>query len=429
MRARLVALTLLSGFLSPAYAQSTEEEAGDISQEQVLDKPVAQYAVDDRIEEESDESSSEEDEPAPRVKQPQAAGARVKSGVKPSGSGVQTQAAAKAAAGGAPAEPQATAANSAVVKPVSSDVSDDSEAEETSPAKPTTGNSSGQTPAPGTAKPVTAKPTTRNPTAQPQAAAPVSTKPSTGNPSAQPQAAAPVTAKPAANNPTAQPQAAAQVTAKPAANNPTAQPQAAAPVTTKPATSNPTAQPQAAAANNSAIQPQAAVAKPATNNLTTQPQPAAPAKPTGNEISQQPQAATAKPASPVPLTPAQNQNTQTITNPTTTQQKATDTIPKRTIKPSDVNLTQPQSQAIQAIRKASNMEQEKRLTDELKQLKTEMNAAMIDATPADEVRKKFELVQRKTLELQKQKFERTLKIRDVLSVEQRKKLNELKSTH
>ncbi|MES2744773.1 MAG: hypothetical protein V4655_05070, partial [Bdellovibrionota bacterium] len=191
-----------------------------------------------------------------------------------------------------------------------------------------------------------------------------------------------------------------------------AQPQLASPATAKPATDN-------------SINQAPATAKPATDNSISQaPATAKPA--TDNSINQAP--TPAKPNSPVPQTSTQNPNTQTITNQTTTQ-KSTDTLPKRTIKPADVNLTQPQSQAIQAIRKASNMEQEKRLTDELKLLKAEMNAAMIDATPADEVRKKFELVQRKTLELQKQKFERTLKIRDVLSVEQRKKLNELKSTH
>lgn len=101
----------------------------------------------------------------------------------------------------------------------------------------------------------------------------------------------------------------------------------------------------------------------------------------------------------------------------------------RKVKASDVGLTAPQSEAILAIRKASNLDLEKRLTEELKAAKADMNAAMVDATAAIEIRKKFELVQRKTLELQKLKFERTLKIRDVLSVEQRKKLNDLKTSH
>ncbi len=105
------------------------------------------------------------------------------------------------------------------------------------------------------------------------------------------------------------------------------------------------------------------------------------------------------------------------------------TAPKKALKPADVGLTAQQSQSILAIRKASNMEYEKKLTEELKQAKADMNSAMIDATPTEEVKKKFEVVQKKTLELQRLKFERTLKIRDVLTVEQRKKLNTGKPTH
>ena len=73
-------------------------------------------------------------------------------------------------------------------------------------------------------------------------------------------------------------------------------------------------------------------------------------------------------------------------------------------------------------RNVSTPGQVKRLTDELKAAKAEMNAAMSDMTPAETVRKKFELVQKKTLELQRLKFERSLKIREVLTTEQRKKL-------
>ncbi|RZA12157.1 MAG: hypothetical protein EOP10_31860 [Proteobacteria bacterium] len=99
------------------------------------------------------------------------------------------------------------------------------------------------------------------------------------------------------------------------------------------------------------------------------------------------------------------------------------------MKPSDVGLSAEQTSAILDIRKTAQSETEKRLTDELKTAKLDMNASMVDATPADEVRKKFDLVQKKYLELQRIKFERTLKIREVLSVEQRKKLQGIKSSH
>jgi Spy/CpxP family protein refolding chaperone len=203
-----------------------------------------------------------------------------------------------------------------------------------------------------------------------------------------------------------------------------ARPQAA-PSEPRPATTPPPSQPHS---TSSTVQskPEGVVVKPNSQRVPSQTVPKhIPASP---EI--RPQGAPPKTGSPEPLTPPQPPlNVQTIANPVTGQQRGTDTLPKRSLKPSDINLTQPQSQAILAIRKSSNLEQEKRLAEELRQAKADMNGAMIDATPADEVRKKFELVQRKTQELQKQKFERTLKIRDVLTIEQRKRLNELKETH
>ncbi|MBC7658413.1 MAG: hypothetical protein H7249_01765 [Chitinophagaceae bacterium] len=102
---------------------------------------------------------------------------------------------------------------------------------------------------------------------------------------------------------------------------------------------------------------------------------------------------------------------------------------KNRMKPSDVGLSVEQTNAILDIRKKAQSDLEKRLTDELKTAKLDMNTSMVDATPGDDVRKKFELVQKKYLELQRIKFERTLKIREVLSVEQRKKLQGFKSSH
>lgn len=99
------------------------------------------------------------------------------------------------------------------------------------------------------------------------------------------------------------------------------------------------------------------------------------------------------------------------------------------IRSSDVGLSPEQTNAIIEIRKTAQSETEKRLTEELRVAKTDMNAAMMDSTPADEVRRKFELVQKKYLELQRIKFDRTLKIREVLSIDQRKKLQGLKNSH
>lgn len=102
---------------------------------------------------------------------------------------------------------------------------------------------------------------------------------------------------------------------------------------------------------------------------------------------------------------------------------------KARLRPSDVGLSAQQTNAILEIRKGAQSPAEKRLLEELKVAKVDLNASMIDATPAEELRKKFDLVQKKYLELQKIKFERTLRIREVLSVEQRKKLQGLKTSH
>ena len=102
---------------------------------------------------------------------------------------------------------------------------------------------------------------------------------------------------------------------------------------------------------------------------------------------------------------------------------------KARLRPSDVGLSAQQTNAILEIRKGAQSPAEKRLLEELKVAKVDLNTSMIDATSAEEVRRKFDLVQKKYLELQKIKFERTLRIREVLSVEQRKKLQGLKTSH
>lgn len=113
---------------------------------------------------------------------------------------------------------------------------------------------------------------------------------------------------------------------------------------------------------------------------------------------------------------------------------ATDAIKQKPLRrkaptAAEISLTQTQTDSITAIRRASNPDLEKKLEAELKQVKAEMNVMMGDATPAAKVREKFELVQKKTLDLQKLKFERSIRIRDVLTVDQRKKLNDFRNSH
>jgi Spy/CpxP family protein refolding chaperone len=94
---------------------------------------------------------------------------------------------------------------------------------------------------------------------------------------------------------------------------------------------------------------------------------------------------------------------------------------------SELNLSPEQTNAIIEIRKQWKNDSEKKLKDELRAARQSLNQAMSDTTPQEEVRKRFELVQKKYLELQTLKFERGLKIREILTAEQRKKLQTMRS--
>jgi periplasmic protein CpxP/Spy len=93
----------------------------------------------------------------------------------------------------------------------------------------------------------------------------------------------------------------------------------------------------------------------------------------------------------------------------------------------ELNLSQEQTQQIVDLRRQWKPEAEKRLKDEFVQLKQSLAQAMADNSPPEEVRRRFEAMQRRYLDLQTAKFEKLLRIREVLTPEQRRKFAELRS--
>ncbi|MDQ3234257.1 MAG: Spy/CpxP family protein refolding chaperone [Pseudobdellovibrionaceae bacterium] len=101
--------------------------------------------------------------------------------------------------------------------------------------------------------------------------------------------------------------------------------------------------------------------------------------------------------------------------------------PAITGKLAELNLSQEQAQQIIELRRQWKPETEKRLKEDFLFLKQNLAQAMADNSPGEEVRRRFELMQKKYLELQTVKFEKLLRIREVLTHEQRKKFAELRS--
>ncbi len=101
--------------------------------------------------------------------------------------------------------------------------------------------------------------------------------------------------------------------------------------------------------------------------------------------------------------------------------------PAITGKLAELNLSMEQAQQIIEIRRQWKPDTEKRLKEEFNFLKQNLAQAMADNSPGEEVRRRFELMQKKYLELQTMKFEKLLRIREVLTPEQRKKFAELRS--
>ncbi len=101
--------------------------------------------------------------------------------------------------------------------------------------------------------------------------------------------------------------------------------------------------------------------------------------------------------------------------------------PAITGKLAELNLSMEQAQQIIEIRRQWKPDTEKRLKEEFNFLKQNLAQAMADNSPGEEVRRRFELMQKKYLELQTMKFEKLLRIREVLTPDQRKKFAELRS--
>jgi Spy/CpxP family protein refolding chaperone len=101
--------------------------------------------------------------------------------------------------------------------------------------------------------------------------------------------------------------------------------------------------------------------------------------------------------------------------------------PAITGKLAELNLSAEQAQQIIDIRRQWKPDAEKRLKEDFAFLKQNLAQAMADNSSGEEVRRRFELMQRKYLELQTMKFEKLLRIREVLTPEQRKKFAELRS--
>jgi Spy/CpxP family protein refolding chaperone len=101
--------------------------------------------------------------------------------------------------------------------------------------------------------------------------------------------------------------------------------------------------------------------------------------------------------------------------------------PVITGKLAELNLSPEQTQQIIDIRRQWKPDAEKRLKEDFAFLKQNLAQAMADNSSGEEVRRRFELMQRKYLELQTMKFEKLLRIREVLTPDQRKKFAELRS--
>lgn len=101
--------------------------------------------------------------------------------------------------------------------------------------------------------------------------------------------------------------------------------------------------------------------------------------------------------------------------------------PAITGKLAELNLSAEQAQQIIEIRRQWKPDAERRLKEDFAFLKQNLAQAMADNSAGEEVRRRFELMQKKYLELQTMKFEKLLRVREVLTPEQRKKFAELRT--
>ncbi len=93
----------------------------------------------------------------------------------------------------------------------------------------------------------------------------------------------------------------------------------------------------------------------------------------------------------------------------------------------ELNLSPEQTKQIIEIRKQFRPDAERRLKEEYLSYKQSLSQAMSDGSTIEQVRNHFENMQKKYSELQTLKFEKLLKIREVLTIEQRKKFAEMRN--
>lgn len=91
-----------------------------------------------------------------------------------------------------------------------------------------------------------------------------------------------------------------------------------------------------------------------------------------------------------------------------------------------LNLTDNQNAAIIEMHKNWKGEKERQLKENLRAARQELNLAMTGNSQIDDIRKKFESLQKNYLELQNLTFEKSLKIREILSPDQRRKFQDLR---
>ncbi len=93
----------------------------------------------------------------------------------------------------------------------------------------------------------------------------------------------------------------------------------------------------------------------------------------------------------------------------------------------DLKLSPDQTAAMIEAKKQWNPELEKALREDVRSAKEDLANAMVDGSSSEDVRRKFLYLQKKYSELQTLKFEKSLKIREILNLDQRKKFQEIRT--
>lgn len=124
-------------------------------------------------------------------------------------------------------------------------------------------------------------------------------------------------------------------------------------------------------------------------------------------------------ASGIPATPPEEISPQAPASPSAARAAATSRM-------GELNLSNEQTAAIVEMRRQWKTDEEKKVKDELKAARQELNEVMSASASADEAKKKFQAVQALYIQLQTIKFEKSLQIREILSPEQRLKFQALR---